>query len=292
MPVLTSFVIDRVVRKTRRNTITTFLDGALDNVQTTVVAGAVTFISVPAMIEIDSELMMVTDVDVPNRVLTVLRGHLGTIAAAHLDRAPLFVAPEFLRQDMFDLVNECLDNLYPDLYQFNSVLIAGSSDIGYELPLGSPKPLSVWAKSGTRDKSWRPVGDWEFMDHADPTDFPSGSAIIVRANVGASSIRVTMPMPFVRVTSEADDLEAISGLQTYMTDLPYYYTMAYVLGERENSRSQIVAGQAHQRAQDVPPFTAMQTANWYRARYDQKKSESAIRLMKETRKIVLTGYGR
>lgn len=291
MPVLTSFVIDRVVRKTRRNTITTFLDGLIDNVQTTVIAGAVTFISVPAMIEVDSELMMVTDVDVPNRVLTVLRGHLGTVAAAHADRAPMFAAPEFLRQDMFDLVNECLDNLYPDLYRFNSVEITGSSDIGYELPLNSPKPLSVWAKIGTRDKSWKPVGDWEFIDHADPTDFPNGSAISIRANVGASKIRVTMPMPFARVVTEADDLEAVAGLQTYMTDLPYYYTMAYVLGERENSRSQVIAGQTHQRAQDVPPFSAMQAANWYRARYDQKKLESAIRLSKEVRRIIRTGYG-
>lgn len=289
---LVSALIDRVVRKTRRHTITTFLDGPIGPILPTVVVGSATFLSIPAVIEIDSELMSVIDIDVPNRTLTVLRGFLGTTAIDHADRAPVYVGPEFLRQDMFDLVNECIDGLYPDIYRFANADLIGSADIGYGLPAGSPKPLAIWAQSGTRDRSWKAIADWEFISHADTTDFPTGVGVSIRANIGTGSrLRVTLMAPFDRVVDETDDLETVSGLQPYMTDLPYYYTMAYVLGERENNRSQIIAGQTHQRSQDVPPFSALQTANWYRARYDQKKMEAAIRLARETRTIVKGGYG-
>ena len=293
MVTLASSVVDRVLRKVRRSANLTLLDGAITNAQTTVILDNVTYVGNFSRLEIGSELMVTTAVDKPNRVVTVIRGFLGTTAASAVDNAPVFVDPEFLRKDILDSINECLDDLYPDLYQVGQKeLTYSSSIIGYALDAGTPRPLAVWAEFDSTSKNWKPIGDWDIETQANLTDFAGGQALMIRTALpNGARVRVSYPKPFVKIADETVDLEAVAGLATYMVDLPFYYAMAYMLSERENQRSQIQSAQAHQRSEDVPAFSAMQMASWYRARYEDKKKEALHRLLLENRKILRTSYG-
>lgn len=292
MVVLASAVIDRVMRKTRRSTQLTTLDGAISGVATDITLQSVEFIAAPTFLEIDSEVISVVSVDASSRIASVIRGFLGTQPVAHSNGEAVFISPEFLRQDILDLINECLDDLYPTLFRLSTNDLVSSDSVGYELTADVSKPLAVWGQNDSSGFGWKPIGDWEFFPQADITDFPSGAALMIRASLPrGAKVRVIHATPFAPISAEADDIVGVSGIQPYMSDLPFYYAIAYTLAERENQRSRITSGQTHQRSQDVPAFSALQTANWYRARYDEKKQEAAYRQQLETRKIVRTGYG-
>ncbi len=246
------------------------------------------------VVEIGSELMLVTEVDIENKLATVVRGWLDTSKTSHSSGDPIYLNPKMMRSDLMDLVNDCLEDMVGlDLYASDvKTFTYDASLIGYDLVADMYKVLRVDAETDSFSKQWDTVLDWTQVDNADLIDFPSGQALMFqRALPLGAKIRVIYSKAFTRVVDEADDLEADSGLKIYMTDLPYYFIMNRLMVDSEKRRSQISTAHGHQRAQDTPPFLALRTGEWYQARYGDRVKSARTRLRKETRVPIGTGYG-
>ena len=246
------------------------------------------------VLEVGSELMLVTEVDTENKLATVVRGWLDTTKASHTTGAPIYLNPKMMRSDLMDLINDCLEDMVGhDLYSTDvKSFTYDASLIGYDLVSGMVKVLRVDAETDSFSKQWDTVLDWTEVDNADTTDFPSGNALMFqRALPLGASIRVVYSKPFTPVTSETDDLEGGSGLKSYMTDLPYYFILNRLMVDAERRRSQIDTAHSHQRAQDSPPFLSLRTGEWYQARYLDRINSARARLRKETKVPMGTGYG-
>lgn len=286
--------IDRAFRKLRRKGVVTSLTTGIDNSETTVVLGSVDSVGPTSLIELEQELIQVLSVDRTSRSIEGVRGALGTTAASHSSGVAVYVDPEFLRVEALDMVNECLRDLYPTLYQIGAEPLSyNSSQIGLNLPtLDGGYPLAVQAQVDSTAKNWEFLADWQYMPEADTTDFAQGKALMLRVSLPSDAkVRVLYPKPFTPLTVESEDLVSDAGLKDYMLDLPYYYIVGYSMPDREVNRSQSLAAENHQRSQDVPGFLALRTGEWYLARYNEKLEEARRRLLEELRHIRRTGYG-
>ena len=245
------------------------------------------------LLEMGSELVLVTDFDDINRVADIERGMFGTTAASHAENSLIVVSPRVYRSDVLGLINACLNELYPDLYVIDSgSLTYDGAVIGYELDSSVGGILRVRAQRSATAKDWAPVGDWSFDPESDTTDFASGKSLMIRHALDrASKVRYTYIKPFSTVSVEGDDLEATAGLQSYMVELPYLYAMTKLMVLEEVERSQIIAAENHQRSQDVPGFLALRTGEWYKARFDDLVKACRRRLLKEHGNPGMPGYG-
>jgi hypothetical protein len=238
--------------------------------------------------------MLVAEVDTANRVATVVRAWLNSAISSHSVGEPIFIEPRMWRSDILDLINDCLHDMYGrDLFAVDTVeILYNPSQIGYDLANDAARIIRVDALDDTASGYWKPLSDWYLSDGMDVGDFPSGKALISRVSLPFGAVmRVKYAKAFLPLTTEADDLEADAGLASYMVDLPFYFAMNRLMVDAETRRSQMEMAQNHQRAQDVPPFLALRTGEWYQARYEDRVKTAAKRLNDENRRVNTTGYG-
>lgn len=294
MATLVSTTIDRILRKFQSQDTPDILTVAMGTSDSTFTyLGFLSSIGPGSLVSIEQERVLVTEVDQTNKVATVVRGYDGTTAASHAKDSIITVHPRGDRSEVMSLINDCLNDMFPDLYQVSTAALDYSGTaIGYELPTNAYKILEVTARMESGSKLWEPIHDWDNVDSADTSDFSTGRGIMVRVSLpSGAKIRVKYGTTFSQVSDEADDLEADSGLADYMTDLPYYYALSRMLPAEELLRSQIKSAQAHQRAQDVPGFLALRTGEWYAARYQDRKRAAMKTQAFINKTSIGTGYG-
>ncbi len=104
------------------------------------------------IIEIGSELMLVTDYDEGSRVATVQRGAFGTPATVHTTGDQVLLNPAYPRHSSFEFIGDNIVTLYPSLYTVSSdnlVSIQGNiSGIPDELAV---EVVEVWPGDWTND---------------------------------------------------------------------------------------------------------------------------------------------
>ncbi len=297
MATLTSAVINRVLNKFRYKDPVLTLNGAIDTVQTDpIVNDFLPSIGVGSIVQINDEYMMVTATSGTGPMsLTVVRGWLGSTKASAADGDAVYVNPRVLGTEVFDFINECLDQLYPRIFvvDTDTSLTYSGTIIGYELPANVGFMIRVDGEMDSVAKWWKELKDIRYIPQADTTDFPNGKALMLHASMPKSNkIRVIYAKPFTRVAATSDDLEAVGGLQTYMIDLPYYYAMHKLMAIEEVDRSDSSGASSHQRAQDVPDFLALRTADWYKARYRDLLENARTRQQFEVKRgLNVGGYG-
>lgn len=294
MATLASTVIDRVIRGFRRHDNPDVLNGDIDDSATTLTyTGVLSGWGPGVIIEIGSELMLVTAHEPSSNSVTITRGWLGTTAVAHSNGDAIYIGARADRGPILDLFNDCIEDMVGrDLYAVDATEITyNPSFIGYNLPSTVLDVLRVDALKDDAAKYWEPVFDWLYVDNASTSDFANGKALMLRAALPPGSFRVVYAKAFTRLTSESDDLETTVGMRPYMTDLPFYFAMNRIMVDLERRRSQIESAESHQRAQDAPPFLALRTGEWYQARYEDRVKNSRARLLKETKKLRVSGYG-
>lgn len=291
----TSTVIDRVMKGFRGRTHPDILAEDITDSETNLnYTGVIGSGWAPGtLVEIGSELILVTDVDTTNKIATVQRGWLNTTAEAHSSGDAIYINPRVLRSDVLALFNDSLEDMFGEgLFQTGvSEITYNPSLIGYEIPSEAVDILRVDALKDDRAKYWEPVYDWLEVDNTDTDDFSTGSAIMLRTALPPGAFRVVYTKTFTRIAEETDDLEADVGLRPYMTDLPFYFAMNRLMVDLERHRSQIESAESHQRAQDAPPFLAIRTGEWYQARYGDRLRTSIKHQSLEVKKVRATGYG-
>jgi hypothetical protein len=289
-----STLIDRIMRGFRRHDNPDTLSILLDSASLTLnYSGILTGWGPGTIVEIGSEILLVTEVDTSNRVASVVRGYLGTTPGEYSVNTPIYLNPRVFRSEVLDLINDALEDMVgKDLYQVTSTEITYDPElIGYPIPSTALDIIRVDGLKDDRALYWEPVHDWFTVDNADTGDFSTGRAIMMRVSMPPGAFRVIYTTAFSQLTQESQDLESHCGLRPYMTDLPFYYAMNRLMVDLERRRSQVESAQSHQRAQDVPPFLALRTGEWYQARYEDRIRICRARLRQEFKHTKATGFG-
>jgi hypothetical protein len=230
--------------------------------------------------EIDDELVLVKSYDPTSGVVQVMggvngRGREGSTAATHAQQALVAIAPKFPRVRMREAVNDVLGNLYPDLCVFATTSITNISVVyEYGMPADA---LDVWSVSDQTvgpSQVWMQGRTWRFNPTANPTAFPTGKSVQLFDSItpGRTMFVKYVTAPGVLVNG-GDDFAAVTGLAESSVDLVVYGAVARLLPAYEAARLQQSSVEATERAPLVPASSAIKTAQYYMALYQQRLAE-------------------
>lgn len=184
------------------------------------------------VIEVDQELMRCTAYAETTRTVTVRRGTLGTTAAAHLQYAPVLIAPSFSRLSAFNAVGDAIVELYPDLWGVLTVDVNADKLVDFD----DEDAVGVIAARMEESHRWVDV-DVDFM-----TDWPDSSTstalLFPDSDTWGRTVFVTYRYKFGRPASEATTLASL-GLDTSWEQLLVVSTAASLLAGQEIDQTSV-----------------------------------------------------
>ena len=157
-----------------------------------------------ALVEINQELMLVTDANPSTRVLTVSRGYAGTTAAAHSDKDNIFLNPTFPRKSVFDAVSDNISRLYPSLYNVTTTNVVANTTY-QEVPASTVEILTSYVQNASGEQ-YTSAGI-ELL-----RDFPPSStntAVQFYNTTNGKTVHLVVKRKFVRPTDETSDIETV-----------------------------------------------------------------------------------
>ena len=151
------------------------------------------------ILELDQELVRVTNYNATSNVITVVRGEYGTVVVAHT--TPLFInlSPPYTRAAVFEAVADNIISLHPKLFtvgvEYLSTVSAGIFPIADDLAVSV---LSAWAEGWTGSTNI----------HAQLVDFHqlSGGRAIITNHAGQGSLWFRYRRRMAKATAETDTL--------------------------------------------------------------------------------------
>ena len=155
-----------------------------------------------ALVEIDQELMLVTDANPSTRVLTVSRGYAGTTAAAHSDKDNIFLNPTFPRKSVFDAVADNIVRLYPSLYNVTTTNVTSGSTYA-EVPASTVEVLTSYVQNASGEQ-YTSAGIELLRDFPPST---TNTAVQFYNTSNGKTVHLVVKRKFVRPTSETVDLD-------------------------------------------------------------------------------------
>ena len=207
------------------------LNGAIDDTTTTVVLGAFAIpeeealVGAGVVLEVGTELMRVTAYNDANNNATVIRGALGTTAAAHSDGDLAYLAPAYARQTVIEHIADSIEDLYPRLYAVINKTI-WTDDV-----------VEITDTDATEFISCRGLvaGEWVELHPEIVTDFDevtSTVAALFHAEERGYEAKITLRGAFPRVSDEATDLSTI-GVRSEWEDIVLLGAVGALLSGRE-----------------------------------------------------------
>ena len=154
-----------------------------------------------ALVEINQELMLVTDANPSTRVLTVSRGYAGTTAAAHSDKDNIFLNPTFPRKSVFDAVADNIVRLYPTLYNVTTTNVTSNSTY-QEVPASTVEVLTSYVQNASGEQ-YTSAGIELLRDFPPST---TNTAVQFYNTSNGKTVHLVIKRKFVRPTSETVDL--------------------------------------------------------------------------------------
>ena len=154
-----------------------------------------------ALVEIDQELMLVTDANPSTRVLTISRGYAGTTAATHADEANVFINPTFPRKSVFDAVADNIVRLYPSLYNVTTTNVTSTSTYA-EVPASTVEILTSYVQNASGEQ-YTSAGIELLRDFPPST---TNTAVQFYNTSNGKTVHLVIKRKFVRPTSETVDL--------------------------------------------------------------------------------------
>lgn len=247
-----------------------FLSGAIDATQTTItVTDDVTGIVSGSKLGIDTEILLVRGTPDPTtKAVTVVRGFLGSTAAAHADQALIEVGPRFPLADIIDTMREEIRSWSPTLFQVRTATIGTSPDLRDYNLTGATSPLflleltiALTQVTATENAhgNYRAV----LVRNQDVTQFPSGTLLQLRNRPGAAYTMIAVwAEDFVvdPTFTTGTDLVGDCGIGLSMLDVLTYGTMWRLMSNKEVARTDLHASGETRKAAEVPPGYSSQTA--------------------------------
>jgi hypothetical protein len=248
------------------------------------------------LLEIDDELLLVKKFDASTNTVSMMaglngRGAEGTVAAMHAAGSLITADPKFPRARIKEAVNDVLQSLYPQLCVFATTEITNISVVfEYGMPADA---LDVWAVSDSLvgpTKVWMQGLNYRFNPTADTTAFPTGKSIQLFDAVTPGQpmlIKYTKaPQP---LANGSDDFAAVTGLPERCVDMVVWGACARLLPAYDAARLQQTSIESTERAPLVPPSSAVKTAQYFMAMYQQRLEEERMRMFADNPQT--TSYG-
>lgn len=231
-----STLVDRIYRDflNKPDDLAAFsrLDGAMTDAQNTLSYEAGLFsaeeenlLGNGAIIEVDQELMLVTNANTSTRVLSVSRGYQGTTAATHSDKANIFINPTFPRKSVYDAVSDNIVRLYPSLYNVTTTTVTSGSTYA-EVPASTVEVLTSYVQNSSGEK-YTSAGI-ELL-----RDFPPSStntAVQFYNTSTGKTVYLVVKRKFVRPTSESDDLSTTCLIEDEYEQIVMVGAVADIVG--------------------------------------------------------------
>lgn len=278
-----SALLDRVSRQLLSGTVEerNKLSASIDSDDTTVVATYdLAGLRTGTVFEIDSEMFYVWEATTGSKTLVVERGYMGTTAASHTAGAIITLNPRFPKAQMFDALNQEIDDLSSPA---NGLFRVVSVDLSYN---GSDRQINITGATNIIDlidvrlrylSDDFPVIRRIRLGRDLPTaDFASGHSLVFDEGTMAGTLRVRYKAPYTRLSAVSDDIQTASYVPVSMEDILEYGVMARVLSPREVKRNFIESQGDTRRSDEVPPGAMRDSFNnILRLRRDRIVAEAA-----------------
>ena len=231
-----STLIDRIYRDflNKPDDLSAFsrLDGAIDNTTTTVVyedgllsSEEENLLAGGALIEINQELMLVTNIVSSTRTLTVARGYAGTTADSHGDKTNMFINPTFPRKSVFDAVADNISRLYPSLYNITTTNVTSNSTYA-EVPATTVSIVNSWVQNADGDQ-YTSAGI-ELLTNFPPSS--TNTAVQFSNTSNGKTVYLVVKRKFARPTAETDDLTTTCLLEDSYHQIIMIGAVADIMG--------------------------------------------------------------
>jgi len=231
-----STLIDRIYRDflNKPDDLSAFsrLDGAIDNTTTTVIyedgllsSEEENLLAGGALIEINQELMLVTNIVSSTRTLTVARGYAGTTADSHGDKTNMFINPTFPRKSVFDAVADNISRLYPSLYNITTTNVTSNSTYA-EVPATTVSIVNSWVQNADGDQ-YTSAGI-ELLTNFPPSS--TNTAVQFSNTSNGKTVYLVVKRKFARPTAETDDLTTTCLLEDSYHQIIMIGAVADIMG--------------------------------------------------------------
>ena len=231
-----STLVDRIYRDflNKPDDLSAFsrLDSAIDNTTTTVVyedgllsSEEENLLAGGALIEINQELMLVTNIVSSTRTLTVARGYAGTTADSHGDKTNMFINPTFPRKSVFDAVADNISRLYPSLYNITTTNVTSNSTYA-EVPATTVSIVNSWVQNASGDQ-YTSAGI-ELLTNFPPSS--TNTAVQFSNTANGKTVYLVVKRKFGRPTAETDDLSTACFLEDSYHQIVMIGAVADIMG--------------------------------------------------------------
>jgi len=183
-----------------------------------------------SVLEIDSELVMVEDINTVSREITVERGRLGSTAVEHAEDTDIILKPKYPRLNVANAIGDQVIGLFPALYAIKKTTITTASTQFVEMPAGTQRILQSKINNSTANTTVYSDIPLELLtDFAGSTteaavQFPSGPT-------SGKTVYVVYASKFTRPTDETTNLNTVSGLEDFHEQIVMVGAVAQLLSE-------------------------------------------------------------
>lgn len=233
-----------------------------------------------SIIQVDSELMYVWEVNTGTKTATVERAFNGTIGAAHLTSAYVIVNPRFPRHQIIEAINDELQDLSSPMHGLFRVKSVDINYNGSDRMINFPVVEDVIDLTEVRIRylstDYLKVPKVALTRNLPTSDFGSGIALTINQTVRSGQLRVSYKTGFGRLVNESDDVQAIAGYPLSAEDILVIGAQIRLVSPREIKRNFTESQGEPRRAEEVTAgAVGSSITNLLRMRRDRITAESA-----------------
>ena len=185
-----------------------------------------------SVLEIDSELVMVEDINTVSREITVERGRLGSTAAEHLEDTDIILKPKYPRLNVTNAIGDQVIGLFPALYAVKKTTLTTSSTQFVEMPAGTQRILQAKIDNSTTGGTTTSYTDVPLELLTDFAGSTTDAAVqFPTTPTSGKSVYVVYASKFTRPSAETDDLNSVSGLEDFHEQIVMVGAVAQLLSE-------------------------------------------------------------
>jgi hypothetical protein len=233
-----------------------------------------------SIVQVNSELMYVWEVNTGTKTAEVERAFNGTVAAAHLTSAYVIVNPRFPRHQILEAINDELSDLSSPM---NGLFRVKSIDINYN---GSDRMINFPVIEDVIDLTevrirylstdYLKVPKVALTRNLPTSDFGSGIALTINQTVRSGILRVSYKTGFSRLINESDDVQALAGYPLSAEDILVIGAQIRLVSPREIKRNFTESQGEPRRAEEVTAgAVGSSITNLLRMRRDRITAEAA-----------------
>jgi len=232
------------------------------------------------VIQIDSELIYVWEINSGAKSITVERGWNGTTAAAHAIGAVATIDPKFPRAQILEAINAELDDLASPV---NGLFQIKTLEFNYN---------GVWSMVNlpTTDKiidlvsvslrylatDYPKIRRCRLIRDLPNDDFNAGYGLRFDEQVRSGRMIVVYKTPFINVTTESQNLQNVAGIPSSCEDILMMGAQIRLVSPREVKRNFTESQGDTRRAEEVPSGSISNSINnIIRMRRDRITAEAA-----------------